>query len=96
METLFLNILVRRPKDTGIKIEPAQDCDGSRCHQPIFREDGELNHVAPHYHLVERNEEGVRYYPIFGDFPQGDVPVPMKPRVGADELFGNYPPFDRG
>src|SRR5207249_9866226 len=53
METLNLRPFNRRHEDPAIQIAPAHDCDGSLCHQPIFREDGTLNYVAPHCHLVE-------------------------------------------
>jgi hypothetical protein len=73
MQTLDLEVLNRTPKNSGIQIEPAYDCDGSACHQPIFREDGTLNHVPPHSHLIERDFSGVRYYAIFCDFPAEKV-----------------------
>jgi hypothetical protein len=37
----------------AIRIEPAFDCDGSECRQPMFKADGGLNQIAPHHHLVE-------------------------------------------
>jgi hypothetical protein len=37
----------------AIRIEPAFDCDGTECHQPMFKADGGLNEIAPHHHLVE-------------------------------------------
>jgi hypothetical protein len=37
----------------AVRIEPAFDCDGSECHQPMFKADGGLNQIAPHHHLVE-------------------------------------------
>ncbi len=40
METLNLRPFNRRHEDPAIQIAPAHDCDGSLCHQPIFREDG--------------------------------------------------------
>lgn len=46
--------LGRRSRSMGtVRIEPAFDCDGSECHQPIFKADGGLNQIAPHHHLVE-------------------------------------------
>jgi hypothetical protein len=74
MQTLNQEISNRRPKPSGIQIEPAPTCDGSSCHQPIFREDGELNYVAPHSHLIEHGPEGVHYYAIFCDFPEERKP----------------------
>jgi hypothetical protein len=73
MQTLDLEVLNRNPKNSGIQIEPAYDCDGSVCHQPIFREDGTLNHVPPHSHLIERDLSGEHCYAIFCDFPAGKV-----------------------
>lgn len=88
MQALNLQFLNLREKNIGIQIEPAESCDGSRCHQPIFRADGTLNYVAPHCHLVEWSSEGVRYYPVFCDFP-----AHQEPNSEADGLFVNYPPF---
>jgi hypothetical protein len=54
-----------------VRIESADDCDGSVCHQPIFNEDGGLNYVAPHAHLVEWDADirQPRCYALFGDLP---------------------------
>ena len=69
MQTLDLQFLDRSPQQSGIQIEPAYNCDGSLCHQPIFQEDGSLHYVAPHSHLIEWTDEGPSYYAIFCDFP---------------------------
>lgn len=53
----------------AIQIEPAYDCDGSACHQPLFDEDGGLHYVAPHCHLIESGPKGPRCYAVFCDFP---------------------------
>jgi hypothetical protein len=90
MQTLFPPIAERRPRNAGIQIEAAYDCDGSRCHQPLFRQDGTLNYVAPHCHLVEWNPQGPMYYPIFCDFPENNEAIGP---VGVDSLLANYPPF---
>ena len=91
MQTLFPQTEERRPRNAGIQIEAAYDCDGSRCHQPVFRQDGTLNYVAPHCHLVEWSSRGPMYYPIFCDFPEDSE---MTSRLGKnDSLFANYPPF---
>ncbi len=75
----FFNLTVpEMPKYASVQIEAATDCDGSLCHQPIFREDGTLNYVAPHSHLLEHDGEEVRYYAIFCDFP-GTVLSSAKP-----------------
>lgn len=52
-----------------VRIEAANHCDGSICHQPIFNEDGGLNYVAPHYHLVEWDLDLLepRFYALFGE-----------------------------
>jgi hypothetical protein len=73
----------------AIQIEPAEDCDGSLCHQPIFLEDGSFNFVPPHSHLVEVGPQGPRYYPVFCDFPE----VASAEKIG--DLFANYPPYLR-
>jgi hypothetical protein len=86
MQTLDLHFLDRSPQSSGIQIEQAHDCDGSLCHQPIFQEDGSLNYVAPHSHLIEWSTEGLRYYAIFCDFPTERVPLQRK---------SNYVPFEK-
>ena len=91
MQTLFPRIEERRPRNAGIQIEAAYDCDGSRCHQPMFRADGTLNYVAPHCHLVEWNDRGPMYYAIFCDFPENSEP--RSPVRGGDSLLANYPLF---
>jgi len=48
----------------SVRIEPAYDCDGCICNQPLFGSDGVLHVVAPHYHLVEWDGEGLRHYAI--------------------------------
>jgi hypothetical protein len=53
-----------------LRIEPASDCDGSLCHQPLFNEDGGLHYVAPHSHLVECGPNGLTYHAVFCDFPK--------------------------
>jgi hypothetical protein len=73
MQTLDLQVLDRSARNSGIQIEAALDCDGSMCHQPIFREDGTLNHVPPHSHLIERDSTGVHCYAILCDFPEEKV-----------------------
>jgi hypothetical protein len=73
MQTLDLEVVDRSPKSSGIQIEAAPECDGSMCHQPNFREDGTLNHVPPHSHLIERDASGVHYYAILCDFPEEKV-----------------------
>jgi len=72
----------------SVQIEPAYDCDGSLCHQPIFTEEGELNHVPPHCHVVEWNSNGVHYHAVFCEFP-----VEREPMTENGELFANYPPY---
>jgi hypothetical protein len=98
METLNLRPFNRRHEDSAIQIAPADDCDGSLCHQPIFREDGTLNYVAPHCHLVEQRPGGARYYAIFCDFPSDGRSAERGPQSNhafrqGDSIFANYPPF---
>ena|SRR5579862_407301 len=52
-----------------ITIEPADDCDGSLCRQPLFNEEGGLNLIAPHCHLVEWDSGQPRYHAVLCDFP---------------------------
>ncbi|MBV8051260.1 MAG: hypothetical protein JOZ80_08740 [Acidobacteriaceae bacterium] len=53
----------------SLQIEPAYDCDGSTCHQPLFDEDGGLHYVAPHCHLIECDGKKPIYHAVFCDFP---------------------------
>jgi hypothetical protein len=53
----------------SVQIEPAYDCDGSICHQPLFDEDGGLHYVAPHCHLIEFCGTGPIHHAVFCDFP---------------------------
>jgi hypothetical protein len=53
----------------SLRIEPAYQCDGSLCHQPLFDEAGGLRYVAPHCHLVEWGAGGRRYHAVLCDFP---------------------------
>jgi hypothetical protein len=56
-------------KTTTITIEPAEECDGSTCHQPLFDEDGGLHYVAPHCHLIEWKNGIPHYHVVLCDFP---------------------------
>jgi hypothetical protein len=49
----------------AIRIEPAFDCDGSECHQPLFKADGGLNQIVPHHHLVEVRSGGCDRFAIW-------------------------------
>ena len=97
METLYSRPFSGRGDIVGVQIESAQDCDGAVCHQPIFREDGSLNFVPPHCHLIEQKGSGARCYAIFCDFPDGrerpDAPPSTVHSDSADSIFANYPPF---
>lgn len=98
METLNLRLFNRRHEGPAIQIAPAHDCDGSLCHQPIFREDGTLNYVAPHCHLVEQRPGGARYYAVFCDFPSDARSAECGPQSvrefrQVDSILANYPPF---
>jgi hypothetical protein len=76
----------------SVQIEPAYDCDGSLCHQPIFTEEGELNHVPPHCHVIEWAPNGVHCHAVFVDFPSEKTRHSITGQE-ADELFANYPPM---
>lgn len=48
-------------------IEDAPFCDGSECGLTVFSENGELDLLQPHWHLIEKGrapEAGPRIYPI--------------------------------
>ena len=76
----------------SVQIEPAYDCDGSVCHQPIFTEEGELNHVPPHCHVIEWGSDGVHCHAVFVDFPSEATRTAIR-KPATDELFANYPPL---
>jgi len=76
----------------SVQIEPAHDCDGSLCHQPIFTEEGELNHVPPHCHVIEWGPDGVHCHAVFIDFPSDSLRC-TTPSSQSDKLFANYPPI---
>jgi hypothetical protein len=56
----------------AVRIEPAFDCDGSECHQPMFKADGGLNQIAPHHHLVEVTSGGRDCFAIW-EFAASEV-----------------------
>jgi len=98
MATLYSRSFSGREDVLGLQIETAQDCDGSLCHQPIFREDGSLNFVPPHCHLIEQNANSTRCYAILCDFPGGQEQLDEAPSRAvyvelSDSIFANYPPF---
>lgn len=45
------------PSSPNLRIEPAIDCDGSECGCAVYDEEGELENLPPHFHLVE-SEQG--------------------------------------
>ncbi len=48
--------------------EEAVFCDGSECRAAIFSEDGELELLQPHWHMIVKGkspEAGPRCYPIW-------------------------------
>ena len=50
-------------------IEEALFCDGSKCGAVVFTEDGKLQLLHPHWHLIETGklpDAGPRIYPIWG------------------------------
>lgn len=53
--------------EMAVGYEEALGCDGSECGFTVFSEDGELELVQPHWHLIEKGkspEAGPRLYPI--------------------------------
>ena len=52
-----------------VRIESAEDCDGSRCGQPVFNEDGSLHYVPPHCHVFEGDANHPCCYLVLCDFP---------------------------
>ncbi len=56
--------------DMVIALEDALFCDGSECGAAVFSEDGELELLAPHWHMVVKGkspEAGPRRYGIRGE-----------------------------
>ncbi len=94
METLIFRIPDCKLED-GIRIEGAVDCDGSICHQPIFRNDGTLNSVPPHCHLVTQQPEGEKYHMVLCDFPGLETApaTPVREQKACDSVeaaFAKY------
>jgi hypothetical protein len=56
--------------NTFVGEEVAVSCDGSECGATVFSEDGELEILPPHWHIVERGtvpEAGPRRYPVWAN-----------------------------
>jgi hypothetical protein len=59
------------PADPVLRIESAIDCDGSECGLGVPDEDGNLDDLNPHYHLVESQTGAwTRSYPFGGPLPE--------------------------
>jgi hypothetical protein len=62
---------LRDPRESAeitIVTEEAPYCDGSECGAAVQGEDGELELLAPHWHVIEKGrlpEAGPRCYPIW-------------------------------
>jgi hypothetical protein len=56
----------------AVRIECAFDCDGESCHQPFYKDDGGLNPIVPHHHLVEVRSGVSDCFAIWGLTP-GEV-----------------------
>lgn len=62
---------LRDPADSAeiaVVTEEAAYCDGSECSSGMPNENGELELLSPHWHMVERGrspEAGPRCYPIW-------------------------------
>jgi hypothetical protein len=55
--------------DKVIALEDALFCDGSGCGAAVFSDDGELELLRPHWHMIVTGrspEAGPRRYPIWG------------------------------
>jgi hypothetical protein len=59
------------PSDPFLRIETAADCDGSECCLAVPDENGLLDELPPHYHLVE-SQTGAweRSFAIGGPIPE--------------------------
>jgi hypothetical protein len=63
---------LRNPADSAevtIDSEDAVFCDGSECGAAVFSDDGELELLRPHWHMIVKGkspEAGPRRYPIWG------------------------------
>jgi hypothetical protein len=61
---------LRSPENPFIRIDPAHDCDGSKC-RFAAHEMGNLEDLPPHFHLIEWEiEAGYRCYAVGGDLPE--------------------------
>jgi hypothetical protein len=61
----------RSPKDPFIRIDPAYDCDGFECRSAIPDEEGNLEVLPPHFHLIEWELDAeFRCYAVGGELPE--------------------------
>ena len=59
------------PTDPILRIEMAIDCDGSECGIGVPNEDGSLDDLPPHFHLVESQAGAwTRSYALGGSLPE--------------------------
>lgn len=78
MKSSYSKASLRSPKNPFIRIEPAYDCDGSECRLATPDEEGSLEVLPPHFHLIEWEPDAqFRCYAVGGDLPE-DVYEPLQ------------------
>lgn len=59
------------PRNPVIRIEPAIDCDGSKCRRTAYDDVGSLIDLPPHFHWIESQMgAGTRIYAHGGPLPE--------------------------
>jgi hypothetical protein len=64
---------VRDSEDIYLRIEEAADCDGSECGRAVHDAEGELEPLAPHFHMIALGkipDAGPRCCAIGGELPE--------------------------
>jgi len=64
---------LRDSNEICIRIEVAVDCDGSDCGRALHDNQGELEPLPPHYHMIafgRHPDAGPRCYGVGGELPE--------------------------
>jgi hypothetical protein len=69
---------LRSPKNPFIRIELANDCNGSECLLAVPDEVGNFEILSPHFHLIEWEPDAeFRCYAVGGTLPE-DIHEPSR------------------
>jgi hypothetical protein len=64
---------VRKSEGVYVRIEAAVDCDGSDCGRHWYDDEGELEQLPPHFHMIVLGkipDAGPRCYAVAGELPE--------------------------